>query len=358
MAFLLAGLSISLGCRAEVRAAAEEKEEAAVKEAPVQCPVCPPCQVAEVKPQAAGEAEPDSPKECVLYHLVNLYDLAVFNHAAHTEYEADCEVCHHHSSEVEKFPPCRECHGFPSDTITRPGLKGAYHRQCMNCHRQMESGPLGCEDCHKSREPVSVSQKELAQKFVHDTMKLGHISQDFAEVVFNHKLHVELSDNCESCHHHQKDYEVTPPCRECHNHAETEPGSKLLGLKDAYHEQCLNCHKSSTGKGKKSPLQCTDCHHSKNAPRTVSLSSLAKTYKPIEFDHSMHADDAVEFCTDCHHASKDYDRIVKCETCHKPGQADGKKVDLLNAYHLQCINCHKKNESGPQECADCHSTAE
>ena len=357
IAALLVLLCWTLGsCKGDATTVVEEK--LVLKEVPARCEPCPPCQVpGEVREAPAPAPDDLGPEECVLYHLVDIYEPTVFSHANHVEYDEDCEVCHHHSSEVEKFPPCRECHGIAFKSLDKPGLKGAYHRQCMNCHRQMDSGPLGCQECHKKREPIAVSQEDLARKYVQDTMKLGHLSKDFAEVVFNHKLHVELTAHCEDCHHHHTENEVTPPCRECHNHQKTEEGSKVLGLHDAYHEQCLKCHRASSKKGKKSPLQCTDCHLSKKAPASVELGKLAKKYVPVEFDHEMHTE-TTDYCTDCHHANTTYDRIVKCDTCHKPGKAEEGKTNLKKAYHDQCINCHKEQDEGPQDCGDCHEEAE
>ena len=342
-------------CKPEVDQTAGRTED--VREpAPALCEPCPPCQAPDGDATARTTApgpEDKGPDECVLYHLVDRYEPTRFSHANHVDYEGDCEVCHHHASEVEKYPPCRACHGLGSDDLDKPGLKGAYHRQCMNCHRQMESGPLGCEECHKERERLAVSGEELARKYVQDTMKLGHISKDFAEVVFHHKIHVEVTDSCEACHHHHGEVEATPPCRECHRTAETDDRGGVPSLKDAYHEQCLTCHRASDKEGKKSPLQCTDCHHSRNAPRTVDLGAVAKRYKAVTFDHEMHVE-TTEFCTDCHHASKTFDRIVACGKCHAADKGPEGKLTLEDAFHKQCIGCHKKQDEGPQECDDCH----
>lgn len=246
-------------CACQGKPAKTVVEKTVIKEVPAQCEPCPPC----VPEGVSGHEEEvqQGPDMAILYHLVKRYEPVVFSHSNHVEYEENCEVCHHHSSDVERFPPCRECHGLPSDHLRKPGLLGAYHRQCMNCHRELESGPLGCEECHAKREGGAVDQAALARKYVADTMKLGHLADEFGEVVFNHKLHVTLTDKCEHCHHHHTDLEITPPCRECHTKTAEENGSKRLSLRDAYHEQCLGCHRATSSKGKgKSPLKCTECH--------------------------------------------------------------------------------------------------
>jgi Class III cytochrome C family len=60
-----------------------------------------------------------------------------------------CAGCHHHSPANQKPPPCRSCHGAKGDkTHDRPGLKTAYHRQCLGCHQRMGLKEQGCTDCH------------------------------------------------------------------------------------------------------------------------------------------------------------------------------------------------------------------
>ena len=75
----------------------------------------------------------------------------------HREPGTLCHGCHHHSPPAEKPPACSSCHG---DTIEgadafRPGLVGAYHQQCLGCHKQMggteEEMPQDCAGCHKEK---------------------------------------------------------------------------------------------------------------------------------------------------------------------------------------------------------------
>ena len=155
VAVLLPLMPVFFACDGESDNQPRSAQTAAVAAEP--CPVCPVCPKAETPVQAdtgdasPGAAEESGPDMVVLDHLTELYEPTRFNHANHVDYEEDCSVCHHHTSDAERFPPCRECHGMPFKTMDRPGLKGAYHRQCMNCHREMESGPLGCTDCHSAK---------------------------------------------------------------------------------------------------------------------------------------------------------------------------------------------------------------
>jgi len=72
----------------------------------------------------------------------------------HIEKGTICRGCHHNSPVAKKPPRCGSCHGKPFDekTPSRPGLKAAYHQQCMGCHKVIgikEPKPTECVKCHK-----------------------------------------------------------------------------------------------------------------------------------------------------------------------------------------------------------------
>jgi hypothetical protein len=97
----------------------------------------------------------DTPETLTLDILINRYGSVEFSHGYHAEMTGDCSSCHHHSAEGST-PACGECHEaitvYHYSGVQREpsiGLKGAYHRQCMGCHQEMESGPVGCTDCHE-----------------------------------------------------------------------------------------------------------------------------------------------------------------------------------------------------------------
>ncbi len=75
----------------------------------------------------------------------------------HTVPGTFCQGCHHNSP-VSKTPPkCQSCHGKPFETAKgdRPGLKAAYHQQCMGCHAAMKlekPKATACTECHAVRE--------------------------------------------------------------------------------------------------------------------------------------------------------------------------------------------------------------
>jgi len=123
-------------------------------------------------------AAADMPDQVSLDTMVKYFDGVEFDHAMHTDLGEDCSVCHHHTtgtgttdercischaeSEEVANVSCRSCHvtePFSADHINivssnvylfhidKPGLKAAYHWNCVSCHEQMD-GPTGCQDCH------------------------------------------------------------------------------------------------------------------------------------------------------------------------------------------------------------------
>lgn len=124
---------------------------------------------------SGAENPPDS---ITLDSIAKLYEGVVFDHAMHVGVADSCATCHHHGtgapvqdencarchsgSEKKAIVACQECHSsqpFSAASVNlkekdikryhrdKPGLKGAYHQNCLGCHEEM-GGPTGCEDCH------------------------------------------------------------------------------------------------------------------------------------------------------------------------------------------------------------------
>ena len=86
------------------------------------------------------------------------------------------------------------------------------------------------------------------------------------------------------------------------------------------------------------------------------------TKPPYVFAHKAHVDKGVA-CTECHHTWKKEERDTpqKCAECHKARKAKDEEITTLkNAYHKQCMGCHKKLKKdgkphGPTaKCSECH----
>ncbi|WP_320172201.1 sulfate respiration complex hexadecaheme cytochrome HmcA [Maridesulfovibrio sp.] len=67
-----------------------------------------------------------------------------------------CGSCHHNSPASATPPSCASCHGGDYKTRDgRPGLKAAYHVQCMSCHENMglkKPASTDCTACHAKKQ--------------------------------------------------------------------------------------------------------------------------------------------------------------------------------------------------------------
>ncbi len=67
-----------------------------------------------------------------------------------------CMGCHHNSPLSDEPPRCASCHGQSTFTRDgRPGLKGAYHGQCITCHQKMNIKAVAATDCTKCHQEKS-----------------------------------------------------------------------------------------------------------------------------------------------------------------------------------------------------------
>ncbi len=98
------------------------------------------------------------PQKMTEYFIFNkdskIFDPVTFPHLIHFEIIGDCKTCHHHHDPEHVTPACITCHDATLDyeNIEKPGLKGAFHRKCMGCHKEYDIGPVVCVDCHKKIE--------------------------------------------------------------------------------------------------------------------------------------------------------------------------------------------------------------
>lgn len=72
----------------------------------------------------------------------------------HQDKNTLCLGCHHHTPETDNPTSCSRCHNIDDlgNDNHRPGLLGAYHIQCMECHVRMDiRQPENCTQCHKEK---------------------------------------------------------------------------------------------------------------------------------------------------------------------------------------------------------------
>ena len=196
-----------------------------------------------------------------------------------------------------------------------------------------------------------------------ETHILGHLSNIYEPIEFAHEMHTLITESCQTCHHNSEEGE-TPSCQECHIISSKSKDLDILSLKDAYHRQCIGCHKELDA----GPTNCTQCHFKKKVkvasaqkiksekiPDALIISHLEKKYESVMFNHNLHTE-MTDDCSDCHHHSESGD-TPSCTECHgAPFNPDNLNLPgLKGAYHLQCMGCHKDLGSGPIGCNECHA---
>ncbi|MBI5866454.1 MAG: hypothetical protein HZB38_18440 [Planctomycetes bacterium] len=232
----------------------------------------------------------------------------LFNHGEHAKMAAACTVCHHYTENTQVPAKCRDCHEpqLPQDDIRKPTLKGAYHRQCMGCHREWAHGNH-CQACHS----LSDSARPGGGVGLHSV----YMAETHAAIV-------------------RPDVITYQP--------ENEAGIRSIvwfrhdDHIQRYGNQCVDCHGSDN---------CTRCHE--------AGAELARNM-PAEHHHQP--------CLACHVVDDD----TRCASCHSPeGTAPPERFDHaltgwpLAPYHegLNCRACHRQAPFGPLDagCGACHA---
>lgn len=290
----------------------------------------------------------EGPNIVVIDKLSNLYGPVVFAHELHasmSDMSGGCTLCHHYAEKSGEIPACSKCHldKFDIKTIDEPSLKGAYHRQCLGCHREW-SHENACQFCHKEiDEPIVLSETtdpsdivgsfhpliEAQESYIYQTdYKDGKI------VTFHHTDHVDVFGlNCADCHKGDN-------CCHCHDTEKEQAETCMV----EHVETCCKCHMESN---------CSFCHSEKVKPKFNHDTSTN-----FRLGH-FHAD--VD-CNRCHSSVKDF-RIpsTNCLFCHDGwivGDFDHVIAGLtLSDDHSEedCESCHIDNDfSVEPTCDNCH----
>ncbi|MBC8213126.1 MAG: hypothetical protein ISR90_00305 [Candidatus Marinimicrobia bacterium] len=288
----------------------------------------------------------EGPKIVVLDQLVNLYGPVIFAHQLHASMSGmsdGCAMCHHYSETDAKVPACRTCHETVniSSDLHKPTLKGAYHRQCLNCHREW-AHENACVFCHQlikngDNKTVIFDKTDIVgvphplikaeEKYVYQTDY-----EEGAIVTFHHTDHADIfgqqcvdchkGDSCCRCHeagHEHKKIEHTKTCGSCHQEKEN------CNFCHKNKEQPPFNHKISTGwELNKFHVNnaCQDCHGSAKSfvkPSTVCVDCHIH-WEVGSFNHEVTglilSEDHEEFeCGDCH-IDMDFDQEPNCSECH------------------------------------------
>lgn len=303
-----------------------------------------------------------APDMVLLGILSDIYLPVPFDHKGHADMaqmSRGCATCHHHTPEGSAHPACRSCHAVSSDEsdIRKPGLKGAYHRQCLNCHREW-SHETKCGVCHLSRAGSSgeASAWEPTRDDIVGRMHppIPEPSGDFyrnqvestgeARILFRHAEHTRrFGLTCVECHHEDS-------CSRCHDGQNR--AAIAARAPQEHHQPCLKCHDVARDTG------CGKCHLEPG--RAI----------PGRFDHATTGFALKVYhepvsCRKCHRELP-FSRLDRdCSTCHSSWSVQNfdhtKTGQLLDANHSRqdCDVCHKdrKFDRAPV-CNECHEAAE
>jgi hypothetical protein len=125
--------------------------------------------------------------------------------------------------------------------------------------------------------------------FLLDSPIIREREDHYEPVRFAHKRHAALVNDCTKCHHYRpmdEDALETTRCSACHQDSFNPEYPERIGLKAAYHQQCMECHRQEA----KGPVDCTGCHL-KHVPDHKELVKLPDNPDPIQ---------VTKACLECH----------------------------------------------------------
>jgi len=308
-------------------------------------PCLKPCPTSNWAQQTSKHSLTEAPDSMLLDKLVNEYSAVHFNHKIHADMSdmgKGCETCHHYSPRGH-IPPCSECHKQAnSSNLGQPSLKGAYHRQCLSCHREW-SHDTQCFVCHypvngkeiqnTNHDPTDIMGKSHPiinvpnRKIYYTPYKAG------PTVTFYHQEHIDLFGlRCVNCHSQEN-------CAYCHD---IDKPARPAKSQEEEHAVCSGCHKTDS---------CKKCHDTREKPAFTH----ASTGWPLNRYHTDLA------CRACHPTGKQIAKLSnECTACHKWNSetfqhaVTGLQLDDTHAG-MDCIDCHTGNKFGAvPDCSSCH----
>jgi len=89
----------------------------------------------------------------VVRAIMEKADKSALARTFHKDQAGLCMGCHHNSPKSLEPPKCASCHSKNGPGPDgRPGLKGAFHGQCITCHQDMKVTSVQATDCIKCHE--------------------------------------------------------------------------------------------------------------------------------------------------------------------------------------------------------------
>ncbi|MCW8809525.1 MAG: hypothetical protein OQJ93_00810 [Ignavibacteriaceae bacterium] len=280
----------------------------------------------------------------------DLYEAVIFSHRAHaemSEISGGCEMCHHYNP-PGNIVACDYCHNINRQRtdISKPDLKGAYHRQCINCHREWNK-EVSCESCHELNESgkSAFTGKDYSKERIHPeiiipTKLIFKTSKENGTIVtFFHNEHTDVFGfECKNCHHEES-------CVKCHDLSKSNTKTEISA--ELKHKKCESCHDTEDKNG------CEKCHsHKEQGPFNHKI----QTGFELKSYHSKLS------CTKCHQTKTVFTGLnSSCTSCHSGWNSKtfNHKVTgfALDDVHIEfdCSDCHiGENFSASPSCENCH----
>lgn len=259
-----------------------------------------------------------------------------FNHVIHEKWmrkaDKDCVVCHHTGDAVA----CTECHTVEGKAEGK--FNTLYHvTHAPTIRQRKEYTPSSCVSCHNNQK----KQRE-----------------------------------CAGCHSQLVKTQANDPnwCAVCHSITPAMTREQMTqGIANKLPPRENEYLATETALARKqtaywSPLV---------APYKVTIDSLAGQYEPSLFNHRHHAFSLMDriqsnqlagafhtnpgtICVTCHHNSPASATPPACMNCHKPNSPSIKRLtngrpELMGAFHLQCMTCHKDMRVARPRSTDCET---
>jgi len=296
-----------------------------------------------------------TPELIVIDQISEKYTPVYFSHKLHAQMSVmsgGCENCHHHNTSGPILK-CNSCHetSRKREDVSLPDLKGAFHRQCMDCHREW-SHETGCNSCHALKKDLKNGNQESLQKkysgkdhpVVLEPTNISYQtnSEKGKLVTFYHDDHTKkFGLTCTTCHKQES-------CIKCHdvNKTENNKTKSVVNKKtfDEQHKNCISCHGEDN---------CESCH---------------SNTKLEPFDHDKKTGWALNkhhielTCVKCHGSKLPYKKLdSKCSSCHQGWNSENFKHSVtglqLDEIHVEliCEDCHIENNfSIKPSCSNCH----